>query len=79
MTLAERLAAGHGDDDPFVIGWCEELGSVTDRLIRITRALAVAVAALRSADVREVRADDHAAVLKIWSKRHRDLGRAAPR
>ena len=25
MTLAERLAAGYGDDDPFVIGWREEL------------------------------------------------------
>ena len=34
-----------------------------------------AVAALRSAGVREVRPDDHAAVLKIWSKRYRDLGR----
>ena len=33
------------------------------------------VAALRSAGVREVRLDDHAAVLKIWSKRYRDLGR----
>jgi transposase len=38
-------------------------------------AWSVAIAALRSAGVREVRADDHAAVLKIWSKRHRDLGR----
>src|SRR6266700_1130509 len=38
-------------------------------------ARSVAIAALRSAGVREVRADDHAAVLKIWSKRHRDLGR----
>jgi transposase len=36
----------------------------------------VAVAALRSAQVREVRRDDHAAVLKVWSKRYRDLGRA---
>jgi transposase len=35
----------------------------------------VAVAALRSAGVCEVRPDDHAAVLKVWSKRHRDLGR----
>jgi len=35
----------------------------------------VAVAALRSAGVREVRPDDHAAVLKVWSKRYRDLGR----
>jgi transposase len=39
-------------------------------------ARSVAVAALRSADVREARRDDHAAVLKLWSKRYRDLGRA---
>jgi transposase len=38
-------------------------------------ALSVAVAALRSRSSREVAADDHAAVLKIWSKRHRDLAR----
>ena len=25
MTLVERLAAGYGEDDPFVIGWREEL------------------------------------------------------
>jgi transposase len=35
----------------------------------------VAVAALRSPSRREVAADDHAAVLKVWSKRHRGLGR----
>src|SRR5215469_10638523 len=39
-------------------------------------ARSVAVAALRSAAVREARRDDHAAVLKIWSKRYQDLGRA---
>jgi transposase len=39
-------------------------------------ARSVAIAALRSADVREARRDDHAAVLKVWSKRYRDLGRA---
>jgi transposase len=38
-------------------------------------ARSVAVAALRSAGVREARPDDHAAVLKLWSKRYRDLGR----
>ena len=38
-------------------------------------ARSVAVAALRSADVREARRDDHAAVLKLWSKRYQDLGR----
>src|SRR5579863_9834841 len=36
-------------------------------------ARSVAIAALRSADVREARRDDHAAVLKVWSKRRRDL------
>jgi transposase len=38
-------------------------------------ALPVAVAALRSGSSREVVADDHAAVLKVWSRRHRDLAR----
>ena len=38
-------------------------------------ARSVAVAALRSASRMEVTADDHVAVLKVWSKRHRDLGR----
>jgi transposase len=38
-------------------------------------ARSVAVAALRSAGVRQARRDDHAAVLKVWSKRHKDLGR----
>ena len=39
-------------------------------------ARSVAVAALRSAQVREALRDDHTAVLKVWSKRYRDLGRA---
>ena len=39
-------------------------------------ALSVAVAALRSPANREVIADDHAVVLKVWAKRHRDLSRA---
>jgi transposase len=39
-------------------------------------ARSVAIAALRSAAPRKVAADDHAAVLKVWAKRHRDLGRA---
>jgi transposase len=42
-------------------------------------ARSVAVAALRSAGVREARRDDHAAVLKLWSKRYKDLGRARNR
>src|SRR6185437_15892648 len=39
-------------------------------------ARSVAIAALRCPSRREVQADDHAAVLKVWAKRHRDLGRA---
>ena len=39
-------------------------------------ARSVAVAALRSRGVREARRDDHPVVLKVWSKRYRDLGRA---
>jgi transposase len=39
-------------------------------------ARSVAVAALRSPGVQQVRCDDHAAVLKVWSKRYQDLGRA---
>jgi transposase len=39
-------------------------------------ALSVAVAALCSRTVREVAADDYPVVLKVWSKRHRDLSRA---
>ena len=35
----------------------------------------MAVAALRSPGVRQVVPDDHPAVLKVWSKRYRDLGR----
>jgi len=38
-------------------------------------AQAVAIAALRSTAPRQVAADDHAAVLKVWAKRHRDLSR----
>ena len=41
-----------------------------------SEARSVAVAALRSPARREVAAEDHVAVLKVWAKRHRDLGRA---
>jgi hypothetical protein len=43
------------------------------------RSVAVAVAALRWASRREARADDHVTVLKVWSRRHRDLGRMRTR
>src|SRR5215472_6074364 len=39
-------------------------------------ALSVAIAALRTRTQRPVTADDHDAVLRVWLRRHRDLGRA---
>jgi transposase len=39
-------------------------------------ARSVAITALRSRSPREVAADDHSAVLKVWSRRRRDLGRS---
>src|SRR5262245_17813089 len=39
-------------------------------------AFSVAVAALRSTARRPVLAEDHAVVLKVWAKRHRDLARS---
>ena len=41
-------------------------------------ARSVAIAALRSHSCLPVRPGDHAAVLKIWAKRHHDLSRARP-
>jgi transposase len=38
-------------------------------------ARSVAVAALRSTNLRDVPTEDHAAVMKVWAKRHRDLAR----
>ncbi len=38
-------------------------------------ALSVAVAALRSPRIREVRAEDDTAALKMWARRHRELAR----
>ena len=38
-------------------------------------ALSVAIAALRSRTCRQVAAEDHPAVLKVWSKRHRARSR----
>ncbi len=39
-------------------------------------ALSVAIAALRSTASTLVRPDDHTTVLKVWTKRHRDLSRS---
>jgi len=44
--------------------------------VPLAHARAPEIAALRSRTVREVAADDYPVVLKVWSKRHRDLSRA---
>jgi hypothetical protein len=49
MVLAERLAAGHGDEDLFRDRLARGAGPVTDRLIRITTALAVVAVAVVAA------------------------------
>src|SRR5437764_7790520 len=41
-------------------------------------ARSVAVAALRSAGGREARADDHAALVRVWSKCYPHMGRTRP-
>ena len=41
MVLAGRLAAGYGDDDPFVIGWREELSSASRRTKPALNAFAI--------------------------------------
>jgi transposase len=42
-------------------------------------ARSVAVAAMRSPDVRRVAAEDQASVMKVWVRRHRDLSRTRNR
>jgi transposase len=42
-------------------------------------ARSVAIAALRADDLAEVRPDDHARILRLLAKRHRDLGRSKNR
>jgi hypothetical protein len=41
-------------------------------------ARSVAVAATRSPEIRAVATEDHASVMKVWLRRHRDLSRATP-
>ena len=49
--------------------------AVSTGLAALDDARSVAVAALRSSVRHEVRADDHAVVLRVWSRRHRQLAR----
>jgi transposase len=77
--LAQQLvAAGERvlDVPPKLAARIRLLGSGSTDKNDPNDARSVAIAALRSAACTPVRADDHAAVLKVWAKRHRDLSRA---
>jgi transposase len=77
--LAQQLvAAGEAvvDVQPKVAARVRLLASGNTNKNDANDARSVAVAALRSPARRQVAAEDHTAVLKVWSKRYRDLGRA---
>src|SRR6266581_2790282 len=77
--LAQQLvAAGEQvlDVPPKLAAWVRLLQAGDTNKNDPNDAFSVAVAALRSPARRPVLAGDHAAVLKIWAKRHRDLARA---
>jgi transposase len=77
--LAQQLvAAGERvlDVPPKLAARIRLLGSGSTDKNDPNDARSVAIAALRSAGCLPVRADDHAAVLKVWAKRYRDLSRA---
>jgi transposase len=77
--LAQQLvAAGERvlDVPPKLAARIRLLGSGSTDKNDPNDARSVAIAALRSAACTPVRADDHAAVLKVWAKRYRDLSRA---
>jgi transposase len=75
--LAQQLvAAGERvvDVQPKLAARVRLLGTGASNKNDPNDARSVAVAALRST-VLEVRVEDHAAVMKLWAKRHRDLSR----
>lgn len=78
LLAQQLLAAGEHvlDVPPKLAARVRLLGSGATDKNDPNDARSVAVAALRSAACPPARPDDHAAVLKIWARRHRDLSRA---
>ena len=74
----QLVAAGERvlDVQPRLGAWVRLLATGASNKNDPNDALSVAVAALRSRTRCPMTADDHAAVLRVWSRRHRDLGRA---
>lgn len=80
--LAQQLvAAGETvfDVSPMLAARVRLLGSGKSQKNDPNDARSVAIAALRAERLTEVRPDDHARVLRMLVKRHRDLGRAKNR
>ena len=77
MLAQQLLAAGEHvlDVQPKLGARVRLLSSGTPDKNDPNDARSVAVAALRSPVCHQVRADDHAVVLRVWSRRHRQLSR----
>lgn len=60
---------------PVRAAWVRALGTGRSQKNDPNDARSVAIAALRADDLARVRADDHSRVLRLLSKRHRDLAR----
>ena len=76
--LAQQLVAAGEivvDVPPVRASRVRVLGSGRSQKNDPNDARSIAIAALRADDLATVRVDDHARVLKLLSKRHRDLGR----
>src|SRR5215472_931997 len=79
MLARQLVAAGERvlDVQPKLAARGAAAGAVTNNDPDDARS--AAVTALRSWIQREVVSDDHSIVLKVWSRRHRDLAGPAPR
>src|SRR6201999_3538813 len=78
LLTQQLLSAGERglDVQPKLGARVRLLGTGNGKTTDPNDARSVAVAALRSPGVREARPDDHAAVLKVWPERRRDLASA---
>jgi transposase len=77
LLAQQPLAAGERvvDVQPKLSSRVRLLSTGTSNKNDPNDARSVAVAALRSAGPQHVQADDHATVLRVWSRRHRQLSR----
>jgi len=77
LVAQQLVAAGEDviDVPPVRASRVRVLGSGRSQKNDPNDARSVAIAALRADDLAKVRSDDHSRVLRLLSKRHRDLGR----